>query len=156
MTARTKLEFSLRAGDESEAQIAWLQAHMRIDTTDRSLQIRHSLAVAPTANHYDVTAAYEQKVQALALRSDTKARDVFDMNWLLARDSQACSQAPATLAQEAAERAMELTFDDFSVQVVPFLDREDVARYGTRDAWSQMMNNVVGDLLARTNPGDAS
>jgi predicted nucleotidyltransferase component of viral defense system len=148
-TAHTKLEFSLRPVTENDAEIAWLESHMRIDTVDQALRLRHSLPVAPTATHYDVTAAYEQKVQALALRSETKARDVFDMNWLLARDPQACAEAPAENAHAAAERALELTFSDFTIQVVPFLDREDVAIYAAEGAWDQMVQRVVEDLLGR-------
>jgi Nucleotidyl transferase AbiEii toxin, Type IV TA system len=156
MTAHTKLEFSLRPGDESDASIAWLQAHMSTDAVNDALRLRHSLAVAPTATHYDVTAAYQQKVQALALRSETKARDVFDMNWLLARDPEACALAPAKNAQAAAERAIELAYDDFSAQVVPFLDREDAAIYGTKEAWNQMVGHVVQDLLGRADAAMAS
>jgi predicted nucleotidyltransferase component of viral defense system len=151
LRTNTKLEFSLRGLDESDDEIAWLQAHMRTDSVDEALRLRHSLAVAPTATHYDATAAYEQKVQALALRSDTKARDVFDMNWLLAHHPEACTQAPAKNAQLAAERAVSLGYDDFSAQVVPFLDRDDAAIYGTKRAWDQMLGHVVEDLLARAD-----
>jgi hypothetical protein len=128
----------------------------RIPGLNDALRLRHSLAVAPTATHYDVTAAYQQKVQALALRSETQARDVFDMNWLLARDPEACALAPAKNAQAAADRAIELAYDDFSAQVVPFLDREDAAIYGTKEAWNQMVGHVVQDLLGRADSAMAS
>jgi hypothetical protein len=73
------------------------------------------------------------------------------MNWLLARDPGACALAPARNAKIAAERAIDLTYDDFNAQVVPFLDREDAAIYGTRGAWDQMLGHVIEDLLSRAD-----
>ena len=50
---------------------------------------------SPTVQHYGETAAIEQKIAALALRSETKARDVFDLDLLL-RSTTTLSGATST------------------------------------------------------------
>lgn len=151
-TFRTKLEFSTRNTTESDEQVDWLLRHQRTSTIDEGLRVRHSMAVGPTATHYDPMAAYAQKVVALAQRSVSKARDIFDINWLITNFPADCAAAPAPHAEQAAERAAVLTLDDFRAQVVPFLDEADVAVFGSQAAWEQMQHRVVSDLLRRSVP----
>lgn len=149
---RTKLEFSMRAATEGDETGGWLLQHQSTSSIDEALRLRHSMAVAPTATHYDVVAACAQKVAALALRSETKARDIFDLNWLLANYPDRCAAAPAPHAEEAAERAAELTVDDFNAQVVPFIDEADAPAFGTSAAWDQMHHRVIDHLLGLGRP----
>ena len=146
-TFSTKLEFSSRLLLEPQSAVDWMLAHHRQGIVGAQLRNRHSMAVAPSAPHYDAAAAYEQKIAALALRGDTKSRDVFDMNWLLAYDAASCSTAPGRHAAEAAERASELGYEQFTTEVVPFLDEGDVDVYGNRGAWTQMQTRVLEALL---------
>lgn len=73
----------------------------------------------PTMLHYTAPAAIEQKVTALALRPETQARDVFDL---------------------------ELLVEAFHDQVAPFLDPEIADLYHDRAAWDQMRGFVIERL----------
>ncbi len=96
--------------------------------------------------HYNGEAAVVQKVLALAGRAVTQARDVFDLDILqrgghtqdvpIRRKAgpQKCAAALANLAS--------LAFDDFSGQVLEFLDEEQRREYGTRAAWEAMVLHV--------------
>lgn len=143
-TFSTKVEFSSRVQEEAQAGIDWLKEHQRADLVSRNICELHDTAMQPLAVHYDAVAAYSQKIGALALRTATKTRDVFDMNWLLSRHPKECAQAPMDLTAEAAQRAMELEYDQFRTEVVPFLDNDI---YATRNAWNQMQDKVVSALI---------
>jgi hypothetical protein len=109
-------------------------------------------ALAPFATtHYTRTAAIVQKTQALADRREPQARDVFDLNHLLARpgpdaDLSAVGKARVPVA---IERAMSISFDEYASRVVAYLDPDQREIFGSRDAWSAMQNAVVSQLEAR-------
>jgi hypothetical protein len=79
--------------------------------------------------HYTAEAAVEQKVEALARRSETQARDVFDLDLLLRRQPPVSLTADAFACQRAAERTLELPYAAFRDQVLPFLDPEVAELY---------------------------
>jgi predicted nucleotidyltransferase component of viral defense system len=133
---RTKIEFSNRNGD----------ARHVLEPVDARIVAPYALR-APTVQHYTVDAATEQKIRALAGRSQTQARDVFDLDMLLRRAIlQAGSIEPRVLAAAAA-RGLELPFQAFRDQVLPFLDREITELYNTPDSWEQMQLFVTDTLL---------
>jgi len=104
---------------------------------------------APTANHYTARSAIRQKIQALAGRAEVQARDVWDLDHLL-RTTEA-DPRPLTgdlqaALPRAAERAATLGYDVFRAQVVPYLSEEDLAVYGSRDAWDRMCELVFERL----------
>ena len=88
---------------------------------------------------------------ALADRSGTKARDVFDLD-LLFRGRRAAGVTIDGLspvhAERAAERALALTYSAFEQQVVPFLRMEFREMYGSPESWRQMCDDVVDSLLS--------
>ena len=94
--------------------------------------------------HYMADAAIEQKIEALARRSQTQARDVFDLELLLRRHRGAVrpGRVKPRLLDAAVERAFELPFEAFRGQVVPFLDPDIVELYDDRSAWAQMQEFV--------------
>jgi hypothetical protein len=96
--------------------------------------------------HYTQDAATDQKIKALAGRSETQARDVFDLDLLLRRGADAGGTVAAPTRKAAAERALALPFDAFRDQVLPFLD-PDVAELYDAGAWEQMQLYVVEKLL---------
>ena len=100
--------------------------------------------------HYAAEAAIDQKIQALALRSETQARDVFDLELLLRlRAGDVAPETPGDILRSAVERALELPFEAFEDQVLPFLDPEVVELYDDPAAWEQMKNFVasrIGEL----------
>jgi predicted nucleotidyltransferase component of viral defense system len=136
-TVRTKIEFSHRGGE---------RAHILEPVADR-IVAPYALR-APTVQHYTADAATEQKVEALAGRSETQARDVFDLDLLLRRQPLEDEAIDSQILEQAAERGLELPFDAFRDQVLPFLDPEVTELYDSKAAWEQMQLFVTDKLLA--------
>jgi hypothetical protein len=98
--------------------------------------------------HYTASASIEQKVRALAQRSETQARDVFDLELLLRRhrDAVRSGEIEPHLLGVAVERTFDLPFEAFRDQVVSFLDPEVIELYDDRDAWERMQTFVAERL----------
>jgi predicted nucleotidyltransferase component of viral defense system len=136
---RTKIEFS-RRDDVSSAELEKVDPQI----TD-AYQVTTILAT-----HYLVRDAVRQKVHALAERSETQPRDVFDLHVLFARPD-----APTKLDETAAawidaaiENAAKLTYDDYAALVVAYLEPTHAEIYGSRDAWEAMQLDVIERLGA--------
>ncbi len=134
---RTKIEFSNRNGDDRH----------RLDPLPGRIVTPYALR-PPTVQHYVDDAPTEQKVEALADRSETQARDVFDLDLLLRRRPLPAGSLDAKILTAAAERALELPFAAFRDQVLPFLESEVVELYDTEAAWEQMQAFVAERLEA--------
>jgi predicted nucleotidyltransferase component of viral defense system len=134
---RTTIEFSAREDGSDDQEFAPVPPPV----------VRPYGLLAPTVTHYRLGAALEQKVAALAERSQTKARDVFDLDLLFRlRDREVEPRVlTAPKAELAAERGLALTDEDFESQVVPFLDPDVAAIYS--DRWSEMRESVAERLL---------
>lgn len=115
----------------------------------RSEVVRPYGLLPPTANHYTAAAAIRQKIGALAGRTETQARDIWDLDHLLRTTGADPRPIPLHLIKalpEAIERAANLPFDVFRAQVVPFFDPEHQEVYGTRDTWASITGHVVERL----------
>lgn len=134
---RTKIEFSNR---ESGGEC-------RLDQVPAAIVEPYALR-RPTVQHYTATAAIEQKVLALAGRTQTQARDVFDLELLLRRDSIPQGSLESDLLDAAIDRALELTYDAFRDQVLAFLDSGAVELYDSVPAWEQLQTFVAERLEA--------
>jgi len=136
MPLPTKIEFS-RRGMQDESQF---------EPVDPEL-IR-SYRLAPImASHYPIDIAYRQKVGALANRTLTQARDVFDLNLLI--NSGARKELPDELkkcCRKAQENAMSVTFATFKSQVLAYLTEEYRAQYDSDSVWETMQLTVVEAL----------
>jgi len=135
----TKVEFSRRAGHDDDYVLE----------PARSDIVRPYGIPAPTVNHYTARSAVRQKIHALASRSETQARDVWDLDHLLRStdaDPRPLSDRLREALPVATERVMSLEHDVFKSQVVPYLSDDDQATYGTRDAWDRMRELVVERL----------
>ena len=103
----------------------------------------------PTTLHYTADAVIEQKVAALAHRSETQARDLFDLELLLRQNPETITAgtiAPSML-DLAVERAFELPFQAFTDQVLPFLDVGILELYDNPLAWGSMQAFVAERLM---------
>ncbi len=96
--------------------------------------------------HYQAPAALEQKVRALAGRSETQARDVFDLALLLRTTTLAAGAVETDVLEHAVERGLALPREAYLDQVLPFLDPE-VAELYPEAAWASMRDFVAGKLL---------
>lgn len=136
----TKIEFSRRALDAG-ASFSPVEP-----------EIIHRYRLYPViVQHYDASAALVQKISALALRSETQARDIFDIDLLLGAEA---SPAPFPKALQdhlpaAIENAMSIDFDAFVGQVVAYLEPEHQADFATRSSWENLQEKVIDALRAR-------
>jgi hypothetical protein len=135
-SAHTKIEFSRRG----------LAPGVEFGPADRSLLGHYRLSPL-LASHYGRQAAFEQKVSALLGRSETQARDVFDLHLLLAGSIVVdANKVDARSRRSAAERALSVDFRAFKSQVLAYLPPERQDDYGSREAWEQMLLQVVAVL----------
>jgi hypothetical protein len=131
---RTKIEFSRRVDDR---RFELVQVPQRV--------VDPYGIVPPMVQRYGLTAMIEQKVAALALKGETKARDVFDLDLLLRQRAKLAQPAEVRSRSttecrfaEAAERASQLPFSSFKTQVLPFLEPAVAALYSESQAWESM------------------
>lgn len=136
---RTKIEFSNRNGETR------LVAEQIPTQLTRPYGIR-----APSVQHYQASAATEQKVMALAGRTETQARDVFDLDLLLRNRPIEAGSMSADVLTHAADVAMELPYESYRDQVVSFLEPEAVDLYDSSDEWGRMQASVAEQLLEAT------
>lgn len=131
----TKIEFSFRPGD----------GERRIEPIPRRIVEPYALR-PPLVPHYAGAAPVEQKVRALAGRSETQARDVFDLDLLLRSEPLASGSLDPTLLSRAAELALQLPCAAFEGQVLPFLEAASVELYEGEGSWEQMQTFVAERL----------
>ncbi len=136
LAVSTKVEFSRR----SQARGGVL------DRVGETITRRYRLA--PTlACHYPLPLALAQKVEALAGRPETQARDVFDLAWLLGRAGSDRPRLPAgAVATRALGHLWALDYDDYSAQVVAYLSPEEGEPFASREAWEAMQLRVAEAL----------
>jgi predicted nucleotidyltransferase component of viral defense system len=143
----TKVEFSRRnAGKETSADGCVTE---QIDAEIARQYSRLSFR----CQHYDGATAVIQKVLALAGRPVTQARDVFDLE-ILHRGGHAqgialSKRVSAMKRSEALQNLDALTYDDFSGQVLEFLEGDARREYGSRETWSETVAHVRGFLSVR-------
>ncbi len=131
---RTKIEFSNRNGER----------RYRLEALPSRIVAPYALR-SPSVQHYTEDAPAEQKVKALAGRSETQARDVFDLDLLLRRRPLPAGSLDSQILTDAAGRALHLPFAAFRDQVLPFLEPDVVELFDT-EAWEQMQTFVAEKL----------
>lgn len=139
---RTKIEFSHRPVDDERCS----------DPTPDDLVARYGIR-PPMIQHYERSAAVRQKIFALAGRSETQARDVFDLDLLLRQTDNDPGGIDETTLARSLERALELPFEAYQDQVLPFLEPELVPQYEIRETWTGMQT-FVADRLEGLNAGN--
>jgi len=137
---RTKVEFSRR--DDIEGT--------KYEAADRELLRPYGLTPVLAA-HYTTATAIRQKIHALAGRIEPQARDVFDLALLLARPDAAklsLDEAAKKWLDEAIDRAMGVSFDEYTSKVVAYLETSHAEVYAGSEAWEAMQEDVVARLEA--------
>jgi predicted nucleotidyltransferase component of viral defense system len=137
---RTKVEFSRRGSIEGT----------KFEAADR--EVLRSYGLTPVlAAHYTTGAAIRQKIHALAMRTEPQARDVFDLSLLLSRSDAgglALDAAAKRWLTDAIDHAISLSFDEYTSQVVAFLEPSHAEVYAARSAWDAMQEDVTQRLEA--------
>ena len=133
----TKIEFSRRGLDEG----------VEFGSLDPALIALYRLTPF-MVSHYGAAAALQQKVRALAHRTETQARDVFDVHHLIAAGAPLTALRAVSrddLAQARA-RASGVDFAIFKSQVLAYLAAEEQPRFGSADAWDTVVLEVLEAL----------
>ena len=131
----TKVEFSYREGS----------GEYSIEAIPRRIVEPYALR-SPLVPHYVGVAPAEQKVLALVGRSQTQARDVFDLDLLLRSHPLAPGSLDPTVLSQAAELAMQIPYAAFQGQVLPFLEPDSVELHEDESSWEQMQTFVAEQL----------
>lgn len=137
MPAHTKIEFSRRTGSE--------------DTVFEAVdpEIMRSYQLTPIfAAHYTMEAALRQKIWALILRTQTQARDVFDLFHLMSMGTKV-ENIPSSMFMrlaEAEQHAVSIPYESFKSQVVSYLPFDYQQQYGEPDFWDMMVLNICKNL----------
>lgn len=148
---RTKVEFSGRGTHDGGAEF---------EVVPDAIVMPYALQ-APTVFHYLETPAIDQKIAALALRSETKARDVFDLELLFrqrAARGDGLTGLDATHASAAAERTLQIRYSNFTTEVAPFLDAELAELYGPPE-WDDMclkVHTALEQVAAGSEPTEGA
>jgi hypothetical protein len=137
----TKVEFSRRAGDPGDEAL--------IESIDAEIALRYR-KLAYRCRHYSGSAALAQKIEALAGRALTQARDVFDLAILIQGGHLAVAACQGALAlapiRDAIERLTSLSWEDYEGQVVEFLDLASRNEFGTQADWNALQMSVFEAL----------
>ena len=137
--AHTKIDFSRRGLDEGTA-------YGPIDAEFIQRYRMFPLLV----QHYTPEAAFRQKINALASRKNTQARDVLDLKLLI---DAGAGKGPLPdglrqLLRQAIECAMAVGYDAFISQVFSYLEPEHQEHYRERAVWEALQSQVVEALEA--------
>lgn len=132
----TKVEFSRREFEDETI-------YEPIDS-----QIIRQYSLSPfMANHYSIQSMFQQKVRALALRSETQSRDIFDLYFLIGSGHHfLLNKNTATMIEDAKSKAEGIVFEDFKGQVVAYLSDEQQREYDDVSVWELMVKTVITSL----------
>lgn len=132
----SKIEFSRRNLDQGTA----------FESVDTSLV--HGYGLYPIySTHYDKDTAFRQKVNALIHRTETQARDIFDLDLLLSAGANPSTPPGADNAalQTAQDNALSVSYADFTGQVLAYLLPEVRTNYD-ENIWNRTVEKVVDHL----------
>jgi len=134
----TKIEFSGRDGTDTEHAIEAAR-----DDIGRAIGLR-----VVRAEHYLAPAAIRQKIRALAQRSETEPRDVFDLDLLFGAYPGAVEAGSVDTSdvRKAMDAALRIPFEAYQELLVDFIEDEFLPIYGREEVWTDMALGVVAKL----------
>jgi predicted nucleotidyltransferase component of viral defense system len=104
--------------------------------------------------HYEIDSAIIQKIEALAARSVTQARDIFDLYILTSQGNNVINEKaiPDKLTR-AYDNIFMISFEQFRDTVLAYLTAEDQAGYNTTASWDEIKLKVSAyiDELRKKN-----
>ena len=131
----TKIEF-LRRGFEGKV----------IVQTVPNTVLRYYTLPPFVVPHYDIFAAVHQKISALASRTITQARDVFDLYMLssqYAPDKERQEEIEKDMLALAVTNTYDIGFNRFRDTVLAYLSVEDQLVYNSSERWDEIRLKVV-------------
>lgn len=129
MPCPTKIEFSRRG-----------MFHEAVNETIHPEILQQYRLTPFMVPHYSAETACLQKIEALAVRSVTQARDIFDLHILLTRNriQNIRGRMDPGLVVQARENILNLSFDHFKGQVLAYLDRDMQSQYNAAKVWERI------------------
>lgn len=98
-------------------------------------------------SHYSIEDAISQKIKALIYRSQTQARDIFDLYLLFQSLTPNLQNIFSdNELKQAEDNALNLSFSDFYSQVVSYLEPEYLQQYNDKDLWDNILLFVVDSI----------
>jgi predicted nucleotidyltransferase component of viral defense system len=137
--ARTKIEFSWRE-DGGEPYV--------LEPVLRDIADAYGM-LPPTANHYTAAAAVRQKIRALAMRRETQARDIWDLEHLFRQPSADPRPLPAALVELVRigqDRVWAVDYAAYASQVLSYLAPQVQELHRTPDVWDRIRTAVLERL----------
>jgi predicted nucleotidyltransferase component of viral defense system len=137
----TKIEFSRRGIDHSGVEVAQVEPMVLAPYNFTPVFMAH----------YSVGHAALQKIQALAGRTETQARDLYDLDLLFSKNQNLNISVEPHLVVKAIESAMTIDADQFLGQVVEFLEDDAREYYRARKVFDDLQSRVIGQLESIKN-----
>lgn len=133
----TKIEFSRRR----------MNGHMIYEPIDPEI-IQHYHLMPIFCSHYDKKNAFLQKVEALAGRPETQARDIFDLFLLISTGDVVSNNNTIDnhYIEQAQHNALTVSFADFKSQVIAFLTPNYQKQYDSKNLWENIVTSVINQL----------
>lgn len=136
LSLHTKVEFSRREFEDDTI-------YEPIDS-----QIIKQYSLSPfMVNHYSMQSMFRQKIRALALRSETQSRDIFDLYFLIHSGNHfELDKKTVAMLEDAKLKAKEISFDDFKGQVLAYLPDDQQKEYDDVSAWKAIVKAVITSM----------
>lgn len=96
-------------------------------------------------SHYLYPAAVKQKINALIFRTQTQARDVFDLHLLFSRKKEELFLMEFDI-KKAIDCVLSISFNDYMSQVVSYLSQEYIDYYQHPNKWEEIQLLVIENL----------
>ena len=103
--------------------------------------------------HYSAESAFKQKIDAIISRSETQARDIFDLYLLLTSQLEKIpnlERSPGDLNQ-ARDNILSTSFAAFKSKVISYLEPEVQRQYDSADIWDDIRLKLT-EALERNMP----
>lgn len=156
-TQRFKIHLITHAGEDLFTKIEFSRRGFRgeIVVESASDNILRIYKLPPLLiPHYDISSAVMQKIEALATRTITQARDIFDLYVLSSqytRGGAKSAEVNRSKLDKAHEKIFEISFEEFQDTVIFYLLPGDQKTYGSSDAWDEIKLRVANFLESLRN-----
>jgi len=99
----------------------------------------------PTTQRWKIV--LKSKQTALALRSETQSRDIFDLYFLINSGNHfELDENTSVLLEDAKSKAYGIAFEDFKGQVVAYLPEDQQHEYDDASVWDAIVETVVTSI----------
>lgn len=101
-----------------------------------------------SCQHYEGKEAVFQKITALAQRSQTQARDIFDLYILFLGGFFKKNEVliESSVVKKAEENLMAVSFEQYRDQVVEYLDESSQSEWNHLEKWKQIQDRIIKEM----------